>query len=246
MSYYDVMQVCVKGHQITARYDDYPELRQDFCKKCGSPTIFACPKCKEPIRGEYNVPGVAAIGFEVPVPEFCHKCGESYPWTKTNHQIKSIDDKKQDNYLEEIEFVCERFHSVAKQIQRRHNNRSTLDINDEYDVQDLLHALLKMFFDDIRPEENTPSHAGASARMDFLLKGQGIVIEVKKTRKELHDKDIGKQLEEDIAWYRKHKDCRILVCFIYDPEGVLSNPTGLIKDLSQESDEFSVRVIIEP
>lgn len=246
MSYYDVMQVCVKGHQITARYNDSPELRQDYCKQCGSPTIIACSKCKEFIRGHYNVPSVAAIGFEDPVPEFCHKCGEPYPWTKTNHEKKSIDDKKQDDYWEDIEFVCERFHTVAKQIQKRYNKRPTLEINDEYDVQDLLHALLKMFFDDIRPEECTPSYAGKSARMDFLLKSHGVVIEVKKTRKELSDKGIGTQLVEDIAWYRKHKDCRSLVCFIYDSEEHISNPKGLIDDLNEESDEFSVRVIIQP
>jgi hypothetical protein len=246
MPHYDVMQVCVKGHQITAHYNSSPERRQDFCKECGFPTIFACPRCKEAIRGEYNVSGVVAIGFEVPVPEFCHKCGEPYPWTKENHQKKSIDDKMKDDYWEEIEFVCSRFHTVAKQIQKRHDNRPTLEIKDEYDVQDLLHAILRMFFDDIRPEEHTPSYAGGSARMDFLLKSHGTVIEVKKTRKGLRDKEIGNQLVEDIARYRKHKDCRILVCFIYDPEGIITNPKGLIKDLSEESDEFSVRVLIQP
>ena len=103
-----------------------------------------------------------------------------------------------------------------------------------------------MYFDDIRPEEHTPSYAGGSARMDFLLKSHGIAIEVKKTRKGTSNKEIGDQLVEDIARYRKHKDCRNLVCFIYDPEEILSNPTGLIKDLSEESDEFSVRVLIQP
>ena len=246
MSYYDVMQVCVNGHQITARYNDCPEYRQDFCKKCGSPTINACPKCNEAIRGHHNTPGVAVLGFAEPVPEFCHKCGEPYPWTKTNQQKKSNDEKVQDDYWKEMEFVCSRFHAVARQILRRHDNRDTLKINDEYDVQDLLHALLKMFFDDIRPEEYTPSYAGGSARMDFLLKSHDIVIEVKKTRKGLSDKEIGKQLVEDIAWYRNHNNCRSLVCFIYDPEEIISNPKGLIEDLSHESDEFSVRVIIEP
>ena len=45
----------------------------------------------------------------------------------------------------------------------------------------LLHALLLLYFDDIRAEEWTPSYAGKSARMDFLLKNEGVVIEVKKT-----------------------------------------------------------------
>jgi len=247
MSYYDVMQVCVMGHQITARYKQYPEYRRDFCEKCGSPTIIACPKCNEPINGHLNRPGSTVVVIaEDPVPEFCHKCGEPYPWTETDHRRKSLDDRKQDDYWGAIDFVCKKFHTVAKQIQKRYDKRLSLEIKDEYDVQDLLHALLKMFFDDIRREEYTPSYAGGSARMDFLLKGPNVGIEVKKTRKELRDKDIGKQLVEDITWYRNHKNCRGLVCFIYDPEGFLSNPKGLIIDLNQESDEFSVRVFIQP
>ena len=71
---------------------------------------------------------------------------------------------------EVLERIFQKFHRVARQLRNRHNGRPTLDVNDEYDVQDLLHALLKMYFDDVRPEEWTPSYAGKSARMDFLLK----------------------------------------------------------------------------
>lgn len=42
--------------------------------------------------------------------------------------------------------VFEKFHQVAVQLKRRHNGRETLRIEDEYDVQDLLEALLKLFF----------------------------------------------------------------------------------------------------
>jgi hypothetical protein len=59
--------------------------------------------------------------------------------------------------------------------------RPTLTINDEYDVQDLMRAILAIEFDDIRPEEWSPSYAGGSKRMDFLLKEESIVVEVKKT-----------------------------------------------------------------
>ena len=54
----------------------------------------------------------------------------------------------------------------------------------------LLHALLLLCFDDIRAEEWTSSYAGKSARMDFLLKNEGVVIEVKKTRLGLTDKEL--------------------------------------------------------
>ncbi len=55
------------------------------------------------------------------------------------------------------------------QLARRHNNRPAYQIQDEYDVQDLFQALLQVYFDDIRPEEPTPTHAGSSARADFRL-----------------------------------------------------------------------------
>jgi hypothetical protein len=67
-----------------------------------------------------------------------------------------------------LETLCNKFHLIARQLRKRHDNRQTLIIGDEYDVQDLFHGLLRIFFDDIRPEEYTPSYAGKSSRMDFL------------------------------------------------------------------------------
>lgn len=132
-------------------------------------------------------------------------------------------------------------------MRERHSDRETLDVKDEYDVQDLLHALLKIFFDDIRPEEWTPSYAGSSSKMDFLLKDERIVIETKMTREELGAKQIGEQLIVDIERYKQHADCETLVCFVYDPGGRISNPHGLAKDLeSQSTDKLKVKVIIQP
>lgn len=143
--------------------------------------------------------------------------------------------------------ICKKFHVVARQLRNRRNNRTTLEIEDEYDVQDLLHSLLKIYFDDIRPEEWVPSYAGSSSRIDFLLKKEKIVIEVKKTRKNLIDKEIGEELLIDIAKYKQHSDCKALICFIYDPEGRIGNPRGLENDLNQLSNnELNIITIIEP
>ena len=68
-------------------------------------------------------------------------------------------------------------------MKNRHDKRAPLEIDDEYDVQDALHAILKLHFKDIREEEYTPSYAGSSSRVDFLLKEEQIVIEVKKLEK---------------------------------------------------------------
>lgn len=138
------------------------------------------------------------------------------------------------------------FHNIVRQLRNRHEKRVTLNVRDEYDAQDLIHALLKVRFEDVRAEEWTPSYAGKSARMDFLIKETGIVVEVKKTRDTLKEKEIGDQLIVDIERYKNHPDCKKLICFVYDPEGLIGNPTGLSRDLSREGDDFSVKVIVKP
>ena len=145
-----------------------------------------------------------------------------------------------------IRNLCERFHILVRQLRSRYQNRETLNVQDEYDVQDLLHALLTMNFDDIRAEEYTPSYAGKASRMDFLLKKERIVIETKKTRMGLDAKVLGTQLIEDIDRYQSHPDCDALVCFVYDPEGIISNPRGIENDLRRSEGNLSVEVIIRP
>jgi hypothetical protein len=103
--------------------------------------------------------------------------------------------------------------------------------SNEYDVQDLLHALLRPWVSDIRPEEFTPSYAGSSTRMDFLLPAHSLVIELKFVRDRAHAKQIGNELIIDIEHYRRHPDCRSLWCVVFDPENLLTNAEGLHADL---------------
>jgi hypothetical protein len=145
-----------------------------------------------------------------------------------------------------VELLCSRFHTVTRQLRERHSNRPTLDVTDEYDVQDLLHALLRIFFDDVRPEAWTPNYAGKSSRMDFLLPAEQLVIEAKKTRPGLAAKEIGTQLIDDISRYRQHPQCKRLICFVYDPDGRVANPRGLERDLSRNEAGLEVQVLVVP
>lgn len=159
-------------------------------------------------------------------------------------------EKKKDNSpserLSRIEELLKRFHIVARQLKRRYNGRETLCISDEYDVQDLLHALLKTKFDDVRPEEYSPSYAGSSSRIDFLIKKERIIIEAKMANAKLTDKLIGEQLIIDIKRYQVHPDCNTLICFVYDPDGFIRNPVALENDLSGKHDNISVYVLVNP
>jgi hypothetical protein len=148
--------------------------------------------------------------------------------------------------LDKLELLANRFHLVAQQLRSRHGGRDTLKIIDEYDVQDLLRALLRLEFDDVRPEEHTPSYAGGGSRMDFLLKNEQVVVEVKCTRDRLGAREVGEQLLVDIAKYQSHPDCQSLFCFVYDPTGLISNPSGLETDLSHARHGLPTRVWIRP
>jgi len=153
---------------------------------------------------------------------------------------------KQRNPQQTIENICCGLHLVTRKLAKRYANRAGLTINDEYDVQDLVGALLAVEFTDIRCEEWSPSYAGGASRFDFLLKPEKTVLEIKMTRDGLGAKDLGEQLVIDIARYRAHPDCKTLICFAYDPTGRIPNPCGIENDLNGLHGEVSVRVIISP
>lgn len=247
MGRYDVQQVCLNGHQIADRYLSRPAHRKAYCNQCGAATIFKCSKCGNEIPGDYIVDGVVCFGGTTEVPEFCVNCGEAFPWAIERQKVLSqTRDSESTSAIEVVEHICKKFHLVAKQLRVRYSDRETLDIKDEYDVQDLLHSLLRLFFDDIRSEEWTPSYAGSCSRVDFLLKNEQLVIEVKKTRSGLKARQVGEQLIIDKERYKTHPDCKSLICFVYDPDGYIANPQGLENDLASKDEEMRVVVIIVP
>jgi hypothetical protein len=65
------------------------------------------------------------------------------------------------------------------------------------------------------------------------------------TRPGLKVKELSSQLIEDIERYRAHPDCESLICFVYDPAGLISNPRGIEADLDRD-EPIHVRVLIRP
>jgi hypothetical protein len=148
--------------------------------------------------------------------------------------------------IEIIEQLARGFHLVMRRLGQRHDHRPSIEIRDEYDVQDVFYAMLTPFFDDIRPEEVAPSHAGGHGRIDFLIKAEQIVIEIKKTRPTLKTKEIRDQLIVDKDIYRTHPHCKNFVAFVYDPDGYINNPKGFERDFSETINGMYIKVIVAP
>lgn len=145
-----------------------------------------------------------------------------------------------------IEQLFSRFHLVALTLLNRHASRNTIVIEDEKDAQDLLHALLRLYFDDVRPEEPTESKGGSYSVIDFLLKQVKIGIEIKFATNSHKNKEIKKELTLDKDFYRKHSDCELLLCFVYDPHNVMKNPSGFEKDFSDNINGLETFVYVYP
>lgn len=144
--------------------------------------------------------------------------------------------------------IFNKFHIVAKNLENRYDNRGTIIINDEYDTQDLLNALLQIEFGIIKKEEYNPSFSGKNSRIDFFLRLENIGIEVKKVRDKDHAKNLGEEIIEDKAKYSNNKELTELYFFIYDPNTFLLNREEFIVDLEKNiPKQFDkVKVIIKP
>lgn len=121
--------------------------------------------------------------------------------------------------VEAIVAVVEGFPAAAQVLSRRPRGRSSVDMEDEYDVQWLLHALLLPVVPDIVPEDPAPKLAGASSRLDFTSRAVKLGIEVKHLRKKGDASRMREELMVDQRQYQLHPYVETVVCFVYDPNG---------------------------
>jgi len=171
--------------------------------------------------------------------------GAAYSTENVGHdQFRRIIGRSDSESLQRIYRICERLPEVHRQLQNRYDNRETISVGDEYDLQDLFHGLLKLYYNDTRAEEWAPSYGGTSPRIDFLIKQETIAIELKITRPGRANQDIKKELVVDKEHYRTHPDCQTLVCYVYDPEYQMDNPVGFEEDLSESSEDLTTEVIV--
>ncbi|HEX7047421.1 MAG TPA: transposase [Gammaproteobacteria bacterium] len=138
---------------------------------------------------------------------------------------------KPDSVEELLSIIIRGLPRAMHPLTHRRKGVAPLVFESEYDIQDLLHSHIRPWIGDIRPEEYTPSYAGTSTRMDFLLPEHGLVLEIKRIRDKNHASKVGDELIIDVEHYRRHEACKRLWGVIYDPQHLLVNPAGLARDL---------------
>jgi hypothetical protein len=215
----DVLLVCRNGHVITDRLHSCPEQRLTHCDRCGATTLDRCPTCGRELPGALLGPGPVPVGGRRP-PQYCLVCGAAFPWTQRPRSPSPATPAAL------LESLLRRVPLVARQLRARTGDRPPFPIGDERDLEDLLRALLPVHFDEIVTESRTP-HYDPGTRTDFLLQSGAVALTAKLVRPGVDECRLARQLDEDAAHHACRPGCRTLVCFVYDPQGLLAEPRRL-------------------
>lgn len=230
----DVLQVCRNGHVLTDRLRTVAVGAPSHCDRCGADTLSSCPTCGRPLPGALLVPGLVPVGAGR-APAYCSSCGARFPWTKSP-------ERNHDDDVAWLELLLRRLPRVIQQMRSRHGTRPPFSVEDQYDLEDMVRALLPLHFDSLHLHSHTPRHA-PGAHTDLFLPGPKIALTIKLVRPPVALPTLASQIQEDRArWPRE--DCRLLVAFLHDPEAVLREPSVLEAAWSQGDEQPPLRCII--
>lgn len=116
----------------------------------------------------------------------------------------------------------ESLHIAVQILGRRPRSRTSVQVEDEYDVQWIAHALLTPVLPDIVPEDPAPQLAGSSSRLDFTSKSARLGIEIKHLRKSTDRARMREELMVDERQYQEHPYVDTVIAFVFDPAGHIS------------------------
>ncbi len=125
--------------------------------------------------------------------------------------------------------LCTRLPDAARALATRRKGKAPFVIVDEYDAQDLLHALVRGYFKYSITEEPMGRVAGGqSSRADLALEDLGVLIEVKFVRGPNDQNRIVDEFAHDILLYSKWAPLKTFIYLVVNARD-LRDPEALEK-----------------
>lgn len=149
--------------------------------------------------------------------------------------------KNLESYLRNFYLFLEAFGETEpdKRASLAVENLQKIKIENEYDLQHLLYAVLKPLFLDIRREVSRDSGVGA-VRSDLEIPSLHCTIEVKCTRKTMSLKKLTEEIEADIVHYKTDN----VYFYIYDKEKIIRERYTFEKNFNRSFDGKEIKMII--
>jgi REase_DpnII-MboI len=149
--------------------------------------------------------------------------------------------------IDSVLAIIDAFPRSVAVLAHRYDHRTPFPVDDEYDVQDLLHALLVPVLPDCVREDPAAKIAGKSSKLDFTSKRHRLGIETKFVRDAKHAPKVREELLIDEATYHAHRFVDTVIAFVYDPRQAMPIHGDHVfeTDLSQEIqiDKRTIRYI---
>lgn len=149
--------------------------------------------------------------------------------------------------VELVLHVCRRLSAAARVLANRDRNRPPYQINDEYDVQDLLHAVLRAHLRYAVTEEPLGKTGGArSGRVDLAVEDLAAIIEVKYARGPKDQVRLVDEFAQDVQLYVKWPHLQYFIYFVYNSAD-LRDPEALEKlagDRIVDGKKFRVFIVL--
>lgn len=115
----------------------------------------------------------------------------------------------------------------------------SVEINNEYDVQHIMYAVVKALYPSARREVNQDTGYG-TVRYDISIKDIDTVIEIKCTRTDHTEKKLLQELGEDAYFYK----CSKLIMYIYDKTNVIKDVNNFRAALCGTKEQVGKEVVV--
>lgn len=143
--------------------------------------------------------------------------------------------------------LCERLPLAHAPIRDRRKGKQPYEIRDEYDVHDLLLALIRGYIEGAVDEDPLSKVGGARAgRLDIGIASLGVLIEVKYVHSAADQKRLVEEFSEDLVLYPEWSHLEVLIFYVFNSR-VLRDAEAL-RDLGGPQEvrgaRFEVQIIL--
>jgi ParB/RepB/Spo0J family partition protein len=110
-------------------------------------------------------------------------------------------------------------------------SRTGVEFRNEGELQNFVFSVLRCLFASAEFEDPTEKICGKSNRKDFVIKDHKIIVETKYVHKKSEAKKVSDELLVD---YPRYKNCpygQMIINYIYDPKGYITNHNQFRKEL---------------
>ena len=165
------------------------------------------------------------------------KCLTDYLYEKNEHDAKDTLIKYLTGFYMFMEALSER--EPDKRATLTHDMLQNMKIENEYDLQHLLYAVLKPLYPDIRKEVAEDSGVG-TVRIDLKIPSLYSAVETKCTREKMNLKKLTEEIEADIVHYSE----RHIIFLVYDKWKIIKDKVTYEDYFNRLFDGKEVKIII--